>query len=612
MKLMTQRTTGLPMLVALAAGILLVVAQGLSAAAAYGQMITNNGAPQSYVSDELLVKFRPGVSAQFQQQSISSLGAQTIRALNQSSGWMHLKLLPGLSVDQALAAYQNDPNVESVQPNFIYHIAAAPNDPSYSQQWALKNTGQTVTNAYTQPPSSPLSYTTSNPGTSGDDLGTESAWGYITDCSAVTVAVVDSGVNYNHGDLAANMWNGGVTYPNHGYNYVDTNNDPMDRNGHGTHVAGIIGAVGNNSTGTAGVCWKASIMAVRVMNAMGSGTTSAIVQGVNFAVTNGAKAINLSLGGSNFDQAFSDAITNAQTNGVVVVVAAGNDGLNNDSGTTPVYPCNYTHSNIICVAALDQKYLRASFSNYGATSVDVGAPGTNILSTWAGTNAVSTDALTSGWIFSTTTSGGWTYGTVSGTQYLLDPAVGQYNDGTDDRAYKTFSLAGDVALLRTSATVNVANSDYFRIGYKNAGGDPFGGGTISGVTGVATTYAINGDISSCISASCSIGFQLQTDVSGTDIGVGITGFSIQTLTLNTTSLNTINGTSMATPAVAGVATMVRAYNPSYTYTDVITAIKSGGVAAAALSGKTTTGKAVDAMRALAYINPPTGVTASVQ
>ena len=117
----------------------------------------------------------------------------------------------------------------------------------------------------------------------------EAAWDYITDCSSMTVAVVDSGVNYNHTDLASNMWNGGASFPNHGFNFVNNNNDPMDRNGHGTHVAGIIGAIGNNSLGTTGACWKASIMAVRVLDAAGSGTTATVISGVNFAVANGAR-----------------------------------------------------------------------------------------------------------------------------------------------------------------------------------------------------------------------------------------------------------------------------------------------------------------------------------
>ncbi len=567
-----------------------------------------------HVPGEVLVKFKPKATAQIRKASVASRGHSVLADLNQSD-WVQLKVGAGQSVKEALAAYQNDPSVEYIQPNYIYRIAAVPNDTQYGQLWAFKNTGQIVnTGTYTP-----------KVGTPGNDINIEKAWDRITDCSSVVVAVVDSGVNYNQGDLAGNMWNGGTTYPNHGYNYVNGNNDPMDLEGHGTHVAGIIGAAGNNSEGTTGVCWKASIMAVRVADSTGDATTANILQGVNFAVAKGAKVINMSIGvGGAFDQAYSDAITNAQTNDVVVVVSAGNEASNNDGGTTPVYPCNFSNPNLICVAALDQNYQLANFSNYGSTSVDVGAPGTNILSTYAGTKAVITDSLTSGWNGSTTTGGGWSYGDLMvgavPTPFLVNPGNypnGQYNNSTDDRAWKAFNLAGvNVALLEASFIVNVISGDHFRIGYSGTGGDPFAGGTIVGdVDNVATSPNLipsKIDISGGIGANCSIGFQLQSGSAPTDLGVAITGFSIETLTLNTTTYNTIDGTSMASPEVAGLAAMLRARNPQYTYADVVNAIKQGGRAVAALAGKTTTGKAIDVMSSLAYINPPTGLTATVK
>ncbi len=619
MKLLERRIPRLLTVIAVVGSLLLVTAQGLSITSANAQLVKSKGVGQQYVPDEVLVKFNPRVS---QEQSIAGLGNQKIRNLDQS-GWVHLKLPLGRTVEQTLAAYKNDSNVEIAQPNYLYHASAFPNDPNYAQQWALKNTGQIVS-AVAQPGSTLDGM--NNPGTPGADMDVEAAWDHITDCSSMTVAVVDTGVNYNHTDLASNMWNGGASFPNHGFNFVNNNNDPMDRNGHGTHVAGIIGAIGNNSLGITGACWKASIMAVRVLDAAGSGTTATVISGVNFAVANGAKVINMSLGGSSFDPAFSSTITNAQSNGVVVVVAAGNGLSNNDSGTTPVYPCNFTQSNLICVAALDQNYQLATYSNYGATSVDVGAPGTNILSSWAGTNTSISDPLTSGWTFTTTTTGGWTFGSLflggTPTQFLLDPPNYpnvRYNSNTDDRARKTFNLAGvDVAVGQSIAAINVVNGDHFRVGYISTGGDPFaGGGTIiEDVTDLATfpdLVLIMEDISGCISATCSLGFRLQSGATmPKDLGVAITGFNIQTLNFNTTSYNTIAGTSMASAEVAGLATMLRAYNPHYTYREVVNAIKHGGRAVAALAGKTSSGKAVDAMATVAYINPPTGLAASVQ
>ena len=459
------------------------------------------------------MKFKPSTSADARTATVAARGHSIFAGLNQP-GWARVKVGTGQTVEAALAAYQNDPNVEYAQPNYIYHATAVPVDPQYGQLWAFKNTGQIVSSVVQ---GGGALYQTNNPGTSGDDMNIEPAWGQITDCSSVVVAVVDSGVNYNQEDLAGNMWNSAI-FTLHGYNFVDGNTDPMDRNGHGTHVAGIIGAAGNNATGTTGVCWRASIMAVRVLDATGSGTTATISAGVNFAVSNGAKVINMSLGGGGpLDTLFNAAITNAQTNDVVVVVAAGNDGANNDA--TATYPCNFTQPNLVCVAALDQNYALASFSNYGATSVDVGAPGTNILSTWAGASVVTPDDFLKLWTKTFTTGGGWAQGSLlmdNGTSapFLLNPSNypnGQYSNSTDDRAFKLFPLTGDVAVYHVSAAINVVNGDHFRIAYKNAVGDPFVEGTIdTDVTDMATYPSLvsgSSDISNCISANCSIGFR---------------------------------------------------------------------------------------------------------
>jgi subtilisin family serine protease len=330
----------------------------------------------------------------------------------------------------------------------------------------------------------------------------------------------------------------------------------------------------------------------------------------------------MSLGGGSFDQALSNAISNAQAGDVVVVVAAGNEANNNDAGGTPRYPCNFNHSNLVCVAALDQNYALATFSNWGAASVDVGAPGTNILSTWPGSSVSITDPLVSGWAMTTSTSGGWSFGSIilggTPTQILRNPTnypSGQYASGTDDRAYKGFNIAGaNVAVLEFLAATNIANGDRFRIGFTGGGGDPFAGGTVVGdFTGMATWplfFFRSFDISGCVSSDCSIGFQLQTDSAQTDIGVGVARFRISTLTHNTTSYNTMNGTSMATPEVSGLAAMLRAYNPQYTYSDTASSIKNGGRPVANLAGRTATGKAIDAMSSLAYLNPPAGVRAT--
>ena len=573
-----------------------------------------------FSQDQILVKFKPKVAAAARTQMAQAYGAQTMQVLGNQADLVLAKLTAGQTVAQAVSAYQSDPNVEYAQPNYIYHALTVPNDTQYGQLWAAKNTGQTVSGG---------SYTTNNPGTAGNDMNLEAAWSLKTDCSSVLVAVVDTGVNYNSTDLASNMWTGNPANSNlkHGQNFASdaatgAGSDPMDLNGHGTHVAGIIGAVGNNATGGTGVCWQANIMAVRVLDASGSGSTSSIISGIGYAVNNGAKIINMSLGGTGpFDQAFSDAITAAQTGNVLVVVAAGNDAQNNE--TTPHWPCNFTHANLICVAALDQKYALASFSDWGSTSVDVGAPGTNIYSTWAGTNTtVIADLNTptfdpTGWLGS-----GWAGLNGTSSSYLVTPTsswgTALYSDSTDARVYKTFNLGtANSAVLEVYSAINVRTGDSFNINYMASSGDPFaGGGTnvaaLSNYHDGTKLYPGSVVITPCISVNCTIGFQLLPNADGnTDFGVAVTLLQITTLTNNTTSYNTISGTSMATPEVAGVAALVWAYNSLYTYADVANAVKNGGRATAALSGKTTTGKAVDALGALTYINKPTGVAVVV-
>ncbi|HEY6098582.1 MAG TPA: hypothetical protein VIW03_04090, partial [Anaeromyxobacter sp.] len=170
------------------------------------------GAAGEIVAGEVLVKFRPSASLRSRRASVAALGHAYLAALD-PSGWVHVKTAPGQTVAEALAAYRGDPSVEAAQPNFVYRASAVPADPGYALLWGLRNIGQDVSGAPTQPASTPIGYATHNPGTPGADMSMEKAWDRITDCSSVIVAVLDTGINYTHEDLAANMWNGGTSYP---------------------------------------------------------------------------------------------------------------------------------------------------------------------------------------------------------------------------------------------------------------------------------------------------------------------------------------------------------------------------------------------------------------
>lgn len=571
----------------------------------------------NFVSGEILVKYRSSMSHFDQDVAIEREGGVRV-GKRMKKGWNRVKLKKTLNIQEAIEDFKQDPDVLYAQPNYKYHAFATPNDPRYGQLWGLKNTGQAITTAGGR--DTPDS--ANNPGVAGKDMNLEYAWNNITDCSSVIVAVVDSGINYNHSDLANNMWDGGVSYPHHGYDFISGDNDPMDSNGHGTHVAGTIGASGNNGVGSTGVCWKVKLMAVRVLGSDGSGTSASVIDGIYFAVDNGAKVINMSLGGSDYGQLENDAVTYALTHNVLVVAAAGNDGANNDSFSTPTYPCNHAQDNLLCVAALTQNYSMASFSNYGALSVDVGAPGVNIVSTWPGTNSSVTDSLVAGWNFSSTTGSGWGYKSLnfgSPVSCLVNPtnynySTAKYSNNMDARAWKNISIPASVnaAILNLKIMTDVASGDSISIHARSGSGDPVAlGSTLESYSGSTdgSRLPFEYDLTPFLGGSVSVGFRLLTDSSGVDLGVNFSSFNIGTLTYNTISYNVIEGTSMATPHVAGLAAMIFAYNPNYTYIDVVNSIKNGGVSTASLSGKTTTGKSVSAIGSLIYINKPTGASA---
>jgi subtilisin family serine protease len=285
-------------------------------------------------------------------------------------------------VADAVASYRASGLVEIAEPDYPLKALAAPNDPEYldGNQWALHNTGL-------------------GGGNLNADIHATAGWDTMHDASNVVVAVIDSGIRYTHQDLAGNMWtnqreiagNGidddqnGFVDDVHGFDAITNSGDPMDDNGHGTHVAGIIGAVGNNGVGTAGVAWKVQLMACKFLDSAGNGDTSDAIECIDYAVQNGAQIINASWGGPDNSRALQSAIASARDAGVIFVTAAGNDAVNID--VSPNYPAAYDLANMITVCATTRyDTFDSSYSNYSPTKVHVGAPGTLIYSTWDSTD----------------------------------------------------------------------------------------------------------------------------------------------------------------------------------------------------------------------------------
>ena len=313
---------------------------------------------------ELLVRFRAGTSEIVKETIFATQGARRKKQLRGESGVERLELSVGRDVRAAALELLLNSQVEFAEPNFlISKQELRPNDPQFDAQWALRNTGQ-----------SGALY--------GADINASTAWQTTTGSAATIVAVIDSGIDFTHPDLINNEW----TNPHaaesgdlHGWDFVTDSGEIKDEQGHGTAVAGIIAAEGNNSVGITGVIWRASLMSLRVLDNTGTGDIAGAVEAIDYAVAHDAHVINLSWGTNGESVALRDAIERAIRRNVVVVCSAGNE--NRDLDITPYYPASFNLSNLISVAASDNSDQLAPWSNWGARSITLAAPGTNILTT---------------------------------------------------------------------------------------------------------------------------------------------------------------------------------------------------------------------------------------
>ncbi|HEX6046041.1 MAG TPA: S8 family peptidase [Pyrinomonadaceae bacterium] len=336
---------------------------------------------------EILVKFKSGVSQATIDDLTERMNDRVEDRIENAPGWEAIDDLDNDNVDALIAKYKAIPEVEDAEENYEISIdetssllPVLPHDPQFGEQWALSNSGQ-------------------RGGKKGADISAPLAWATTTGSEEVVVAVLDSGVDYTHEDLAPNMWtrpDSMAPYQDNelgtiddvaGFNAIDNASDPMDENGHGTHCAGIIGAEGENDIGIAGVNWKVRIMPLKFMNAGGFGTTKDAIEAINYVIDRKKAGVNVriisaSWGGTQRSRALEAVIRKAYENDILFVAAAGNSSVNNDRN--PHFPSSYNVPNVVSVAALDRNDQLAGFSNYGFKSVAVAAPGVDILSTWLG------------------------------------------------------------------------------------------------------------------------------------------------------------------------------------------------------------------------------------
>jgi subtilisin family serine protease/subtilisin-like proprotein convertase family protein len=342
-------------------------------------------------SDSIIVKYKKNATPEMRKQARSLVKAK-ISDLNSDevddnftslfSGRLAKFKVSGMSAKEAIERLKSHQAIEYVEPDYRVSIAATPNDPRFEDLWGLNNEGQTG-------------------GTADADIDAPEAWSISTGSRDVVVGVIDTGVDYSHPDLAANVWvnsgeiagdgidNDGNGYVDdvHGINAITDAGDPMDDEGHGTHVSGTIGASGNNGVGIVGVNHDVSIAGCKFLAADGTGSTSGAIKCIDYMVGLKNSGVNLrvlnnSWGGGGYSQALADAITASEEADILFVAAAGNDAVDND--VNPHYPSNYENDNVLSIASTDSRDNMSGFSQWGLTSVDMGAPGSAILSTIPG------------------------------------------------------------------------------------------------------------------------------------------------------------------------------------------------------------------------------------
>ena len=319
------------------------------------------------------MRFDKGVSPERQAAVLNSLQGRIAQRFGAIRGGRLVAVRPrsGRGTDALRKRLLRNPAVSYAEPDFFLFSSQSrvPDDPFYTREYALVD------------------------GPTDHDIDAPTAWGSRTGCAKV--AILDTGIDTDHPDLKANVFksedkpnNGkdddknGYVDDTYGLNVIAGKGSGEDDNGHGTHVAGIVGARGNNATGDTGTCWSTKLVAVKFMNSRGKGSTSNAIAGIQYAVKQGLKIINCSFGSSASSSALHDAVDYAQSKNALLVVAAGNDAQSIEKN--PLYPASYTDSNILAVAASTSSDTLASFSNFGSESVDLAAPGDSIYSTYLG------------------------------------------------------------------------------------------------------------------------------------------------------------------------------------------------------------------------------------
>ena len=584
--------------------------------------------PAQYVPGEVIVKFLDSAS----KATVAAAGGQMIKSFaGGEERVQHVKLNKGENVEDGLERYRHSPAIEYAEPNYLHQLAAIPNDTRFTSLWGLHNTGQ-------------------NGGTADVDIDAPEAWDITTGSSNVIIAVIDSGIAYDHPDLAANMWRNPGEIPNDGidndgnglvddvfgYDFRSGDSEPMDpidltagttggNPGHGTHVAGTIGAVGNNSSGVTGVMHTVQLMALKAGGVDNGLPSNAIVEAINYAVRKGARAINASFTRQGAcSRVEYDALSAANAAGVMVLAAAGNAGSNND--VTPVFPAGYSVTtscgaalpNVIAVAAISQTGGKAGFSNFGATSVQIAAPGVNINSTKPTSNTANlllhtfdSNPAGLGYAFSGTNNSWGFTNTVfaSPSTSMTDSPSGNYLDSTASTATgPIFSTAGQRGCRLESRLRLATQNDADGIQTDVSGDGGANWSTESGFTGSTNNAFLRFTMAELPDRKPNVQYRFgfSSNPSIVDDGVyvdDVRAYCVSGTPSATNDYQFLAGTSMATPHVTGVVGLLLSVNPNLTVAQIRSAILNTGEASPLLTGAVASGRRLNAFNALNSIAP---------
>jgi len=582
-------------------------------------------ASRDFVPGEVIVAFAPGSAPAGERADARAAVDASVAERLLLPRTQVLALEGEDGVREAVRALEEMPGVEYAEPNGLAQISAVPNDLRFaSHQWSLRNTGQPI-----PPPAG-------TPGTPGADIDAVPAWDVTTGDSDVTVAVVDTGVALQHPDIAPNVWaNPGESGAGKEANLIDDDgngfvddavgwdfvghpglaaqdNQPTDLNGHGTHVAGTIGARGNDGVGTTGVAWDVGLMALRVTNAGGSAPSSAIANAFVYADAEGADVVNASLGGAAFSQAVADAVAEAPD--TLFVVAAGNggsDGAGDDNDSTPTYPCNIPAPNLICVASTTKTDDLSSFSNFGPVSVDLAAPGSQVFSSYS--RDVLDLELEEGFE-GDLGAAGWTTGAVNGvvntwgrtdafsfagSWSLADSPGGNYVANTDSFARSpAVNLTGERdCTVDGRAKTDLGDFDVLAV--ESLNGAQWQTSLVIGVDD--DDLAFSADAARLDDLAGAV-FQFRF-VSDGNASVDDGAYVDQVeLVCYGPLLSFLSGTSMASPHVAGVAALLLSSLPDASVAELRAALRGGVDELPALATKVATGGRLNALNALAELD----------